>query len=46
MMKYRQEYIDEGAAQYQQKYQQQKIKLLTKQAAQHGFALVPLVQPA
>jgi len=46
MMKYGQEYIDKGAAQYEEKYQQQKIKLLTKHAARHGFALVPLVNPA
>lgn len=46
MLKYGQEYVDRGTAQYEEKYRQQKIKLITKQAAQHGFALVPLDSPA
>lgn len=46
MLKYGQEYVDKGAAQYEEKYRQQKLKMLTKHAAQHGFALVPLVNPA
>lgn len=46
MLKYGEEYVDKGAAQYEEKYRQQKLKMLTKHAAQHGFALVPLVNPA
>jgi len=46
MLKYGQEYVDQGTAQYEEKYRQQKIKLLVKQAAQQGFGLVPLPNPA
>ena len=46
MLKYGQEYVDRGAAQYEEKYRQQKLKMITRQAAQHGFALVPLPTPA
>jgi transposase len=46
MLRYGQEYVDQGEALYEQKYQQQKIRLLTKLAAQHGLALVPLPSPA
>jgi len=46
MLKYGQEYVDKGKAQYEEKYRQQKIKLIAKQAAQQGFALVPLANPA
>jgi transposase len=46
MLKYGQQYVDQGTAQYEEKYRQQKIKLITKQAAQHGFRLVPLPNPA
>ena len=46
MLKYGQQYVDQGTAQYEEKYRQQKIKLITKQAAQHGFTLVPLPNPA
>ena len=42
MLKYGQEYVDQGTVVYEEKYRQQKIKLITKQAAQQGFALVPL----
>lgn len=41
MLKYGEEYVDKGRAQYEAKYQQQQIKLLAKKAAQHGYALVP-----
>jgi transposase len=41
MLKYGQEYVDQGTVQYEEKYRQQKIKLLAKQAAQQGFDLVP-----
>ena len=41
MLKYGQEYVDQGTVQYEEKYRQQQLKLLTKQAAKHGFALVP-----
>ena len=46
MLKYGEEYVDKGTAQYEEKYRQQKLKMITRQAAQHGFALVPLVNPA
>lgn len=46
MLKYGQEYVDKGTAQYEEKYRQQKLRMITRQAAQHGFALVPLVNPA
>lgn len=46
MLKYGQEYVDQGTAMYEEKYRQQRIKLIAKQAAQQGFALVPLVNPA
>lgn len=45
MLKHGEEYVDKGAAQYEEKYRQQKLKMLTKHAAQHGFALVPLANP-
>jgi len=40
MLRYGQEYVDRGTAEYEKKYRQQQIKLLAKKAAQHGFALV------
>jgi transposase len=46
MLKYGQEYVDKGTAQYEEKYRQQQVKLLAKKAAQHGFALVPSTNPA
>jgi len=46
MLKYGQEYVDKGTALYEEKYRQQKIKLIARQAAQQGFALVPLINPA
>jgi transposase len=46
MLKYGQEYVDKGTVLYEDKYRQQQIRLLTKKAAQHGFALVPAVPPA
>lgn len=42
MLKYGQAYVDRGAAHYEAKYREQKLKFITKQAAQQGFALVPL----
>ena len=46
MLKYGQEYVDRGAALYQEKYRQQQIQLLAKKAAQHGFALIEIAKPA
>ena len=46
MLKYGQEYVDKGTAQYEAKYREQQVKLLRKKAAQHGFALVPTPNPA
>jgi hypothetical protein len=37
--------VDHGMLHYEQKHQQQKLQYITKQAAQHGFALVPLAIP-
>jgi len=41
MLKYGQEYVDKGTAQYEEKYRQQQLKLLAKRAAEHGLKLVP-----
>lgn len=46
MLKYGQEYVEKGTAQYEERYRQQQIHFLGKKAAQHGFALVSLVNPA
>ena len=46
MMKYGQEYVDKGTAQYEHKHREQQIKLLAKKAALHGFALVPATNRA
>jgi len=46
MLKYGQEYVDKGTAQYEAKYRQQKLKMITRQAAEHGLALVPMANPA
>jgi hypothetical protein len=46
MLKYGQEYVDKGTAQYEAKYRQQKLKMITKQAAEHDLALVPMANPA
>lgn len=41
MLKYGEEYVDKGTIQYEEKYQQQQLRHLAKQAARHGLALVP-----
>jgi len=41
MLKYGQEYVDKGAALYEERYRQQQIQYLQKKAAQNGFTLVP-----
>ena len=46
MLKYGQEYVDKGTALYQEKYRQQQIQVLAKKAAQHGFALIAVGEPA
>jgi transposase len=46
MLKHGQEYVDQGTAQYEEKYRQQQIRLLAKKAAQHGFTLVLSTNPA
>lgn len=46
MLRYGQEFVEKGAAAYEKKYCQQQIELLAKKAAQHGFALVEIGQPA
>ena len=45
MLKYGQEYVDKGSAQYQAKYHEQQIRQLKKKAAQHGFTLVSMPDP-
>jgi transposase len=45
MLKHGQEYVDKGTALYEEKYRQQKIKFIARQAARQGFALVPLANP-
>lgn len=45
MLKYGQEYVDRGSAQYQAKYREQQIRQLKKKAAQHGFTLVSVPDP-
>jgi transposase len=44
MLKYGQAYVDQGAAQYEQKYREQQMRFLKKTAAQNGFTLVPVAQ--
>jgi transposase len=46
MLRYGQEYVDKGTAQYEATYKQQQLVLLARKAAQHGLTLVPAVQPA
>lgn len=46
MLKYGQAYVDKGATQYEARYRDQQIQLLKKKAAQHGFTLVSLTNPA
>jgi transposase len=46
MLKYGQEYVDQGSAQYQAKYREQQIRHLKKKAAQHGFTLVSMPDPS
>jgi transposase len=46
MLKYGQEYVDKGSAQYLAKYHEQQIRQLKKKAAQHGFTLVSMPDPA
>ena len=46
MLKYGQEYVDKGTAQYEEKYRQQKLAQIARQAAQQGFTLIPMVNPA
>jgi hypothetical protein len=36
------EYVDQGQAQYEEKYRQRVIKNLTKRAEQLGFQLIPV----
>jgi transposase len=40
MLRYGQEYVDQGTAHYEQKYRQQQIQFLAKKATQYGFALI------
>jgi transposase len=42
MVRYGQDYVDQGEKQYQQRYQEHQMRLLKKRARQMGFALVAL----
>jgi transposase len=46
MLKFGQEYVDKGTVHYEERYREQKIRLLAKQAARHGFTLTPVTNPA
>jgi transposase len=43
MLRYGQEYVDQGTALYEQRYREQQLRWLMKKAAQHGFTLLPAV---
>jgi transposase len=45
MLKYGQDYVDQGTEIYEEKYRQQQLRLLEKKAAQNGFVLVPVIKP-
>jgi transposase len=45
MLRYGQEYVDKGSAQYQARYHEQQIRQLKKKAAQHGFTLISMPDP-
>ena len=42
MLKYGEAYVDQGAVFYEEKFRQEQIKRITKQAARQGFSLVPM----
>jgi hypothetical protein len=42
MLKYGQEYVDQGAAYYAAKHREQQVRHLQRKAAQHGFTLVSI----
>jgi len=46
MLKYGQEYVDKGTAQYEARHREQQIQFLKKKASQHGFTLVSSSNPA
>ena len=46
MLKYGEEYVDKGTAQYEEKYERQKLKQLAKQAAKYRLTLVPMQNPS
>jgi transposase len=46
MLKFGEEYVDKGTVHYEERYREQKLRLLAKQAARHGFTLTPLTNPA
>ena len=39
LLKYGQDYVDRGAASYEERYRQQQIKLLQKKAAAFGISI-------
>jgi hypothetical protein len=43
MLRYGQQYVDRGQQFYQDKYRQQQIALLNRQAAQLGLVVTPAV---
>jgi hypothetical protein len=46
MLRYGQEYVDRGQQFCQDKYHQQQIALLNRQAAQLGLVVTPATSPA
>ncbi len=44
MLRFGQEYVDQGAILYQEKFRAQQLRLLEKKAAQLGLAVVPLAE--
>lgn len=46
MLKYGQECVGKSTPLYEEKYRQQQVRLLAKKAAEHGFTLVPSINPA
>jgi transposase len=41
MLRFGQQYVDRGEQFYEEKYRQQQISLLNKQAARLGFSVIP-----
>jgi transposase len=46
MLRYGQDYVDEGAAVYEARFQQQRLRHLAQTAQQLGYKLVPALEAA